>query len=150
MKLLKPILITVAILGIAGFLFWKFYINKDIANVSGSKADYTINASQLINEALANTAATNTKYANKLIVVDGKINLINATDSSSVISLGDSTTSTIICQVDARNNAGAKNLKEGAVVKIKGRFTGINDNRDPDPLLDLGITVELKDCSIEK
>ncbi len=148
MKFLKPLLLTGAILAIIGFLVWKFYVNKDIANVANTNADIKVTADNLIKEALANDTATATKYNNKTIEVDGKINLINSSDSSTVISLGDSTTSSIICQIDTRNNAAAKSLKEGANVKIKGRFTGINDNRDPDPLLDLGISVELKDCSI--
>ena len=150
MKFLKPLLFTATILAIAGFLFWKFYINKDIANVANTKADFSISAANLIKESLANDTAVSNKYFNKLIVVDGIVKLNNATDSSSVISLGDSTLNTIICQVDARNNAAAKVLKEGAPVKIKGRFTGITDSRDPDPILDLGISIQLKDCSIEK
>ncbi len=146
MKFLKPLVIIVAILSIAGFLVKKYYVDKKTTNVNDEKTEIKITAEQLLKEATTNDTATTKKYTNKILSINGIVKSIIPNDSASVVNLGDTTISTIICQVDTRNNATAKNLKEGTVISIKGRFTGISNDTD----LDLGYSVQLKDCSIEK
>jgi hypothetical protein len=150
MKWLKRILIAVIVLGIAGFLVWKFIINAPNPNLKDKKVDFTISANDLFKEISSGDTLIKTKYIDKIISVTGNIKNIMPSDST-VINIGDTTSmSTIQCQIDPRNNEAAKVLKENTVVTIKGKFAGI-DGDISDPLMaELGTTIVLNFCSIEK
>jgi tRNA_anti-like len=150
MKWLKRIAIAIVILGIAGFLVWKFVINAPNPNLKDKKADFTVSAIDLFKEISSGDTMVKTKYIDKIISITGNIKNIIPGDST-VINLGDTTSmSTIQCQIDPRNNEAAKALKENTMVTIKGKFAGI-DGDISDPLMaELGTTIVLNFCTVDK
>ncbi len=150
MKWLKRIVIAVVILGIAGFLVWKFFITAPNPNLKDKKADFTVSATDLFKEISSGDTMVKTKYIDKIISITGNIKNLIPGDST-VVNLGDTTSmSTIQCQIDPRNNDAAKMLKENTSVTIKGKFAGI-DGDISDPLMaELGTTIVLNFCAVEK
>jgi hypothetical protein len=153
MKWLKRILVVVLLLAIAGFLVWKYVINRNIANNKDAKPDYTISMQDLLKEFSNNDSATSKKYIGKLISVTGNVKEVLMSDSATTINLGDtSSNNTIVCQIDARNNAAAKLVKPNTQITVKGELAGIN-NQNTDPLfagmgVSLGTDFVFKYCSI--
>lgn len=110
----------------AGFMFIQQYLEKetfdDTANV---KADYTVNADALIKEFLTNDTATNKKYLDKVLVVNGNASAVNVLpDSTSTIKFEDSTGSYAIFSLEKTEIENVKNIKSGDVVSLKGVCSG--------------------------
>lgn len=88
------------------------------------KADYTVNATEFINEFVKNDTASNNKYREKIITVNGNASEIAATDSTATIKFADSTGSYVIFSFDKDHVAAVKKVKEGDAVSIKGSCSG--------------------------
>jgi hypothetical protein len=150
--MVKKIGILVALAAIAGFLVWKFYINKPVENVSNIKPAFsTIDYKALVTEINASDSVANAKYMDKVIAVKGIIKAMQLGDSASSVTIGEPENDIeIVCQIDVRNNTTAKNLKDGDSTVIKGKVTGIDNQRNPeDPEMGLGISFQMKDCTVE-
>jgi tRNA_anti-like len=139
--------LTILVIGlITGALVYKFYIQKPVADLTATKCDMSLSASEIVAHLSdADTSALN-KYNNKILSVSGIVLAIANDSSSTSITLGaDSVnTNTIICQGDARHNTEFAKLKTNDNVKIKGNCTGANIDE-----LGLGSTLQMKDCVIE-
>jgi hypothetical protein len=88
------------------------------------KADHTIDALQLINEFVSADSAANAKYREKVIVVNGIISELNATDSTATLSMADSTGSYAIFDFEKEQAVKVKALKTGHAVSVKGLCSG--------------------------
>jgi cytoskeletal protein RodZ len=148
MKLVKKLLGVLVVMGIIGFLVWKFYINADNKNLKNSKADFAIGTTQLIKEIDASDTGINKKYLDKIIEISGNVKSVEPSDSATLVTFGDTTSNTIIqCQIDARNNSLAAAIKPNTNVTIKGKVAGIS--KDSDPILaDLGATMVMNFCNL--
>ena len=89
------------------------------------KADYTLAADTLIREFLANDTATNKKYNDKMLVVNGRVSKIELLDdSTSTISFADSTGSYAIFSLEKNQYDRVKGIKQGDAVSLKGVCSG--------------------------
>lgn len=101
------------------------YYNKPHINVKESKADYTLSTINLIEEYQQNEGATDKKYSEHVLQVEGKIFEISAQQGNSVITLKDKgSESSVICQMIAEENNSILKLKKGDIIRIKGVCTG--------------------------
>lgn len=89
------------------------------------KADYTVSSDELIREFLANDTATNKKYIDKMLVVNGNAAAVEVLeDSTSTVKFADSTGSYAIFSLEKDQYEKTKALKQGDAVSLKGVCSG--------------------------
>jgi len=102
-----------------------YIMNETHTATENVKADYTVAAPELIKEFLANDTATNKKYLDKTMVVNGNTSAVNVlSDSTSTIRFEDSTGSYIIFSLEKKELDKVKNIKTGDPVSLKGVCSG--------------------------
>ena len=124
-KKLKSIILAVIIvtLAFAGGIWYVF--TQKFTDTTKEKADYTINAFDLINEFKKNDSLANKKYAEKIITVTGLVTEVEAADTTINIKMADTTSgSYAIFAFQQQNLTEAKAIKEGDKVSIKGSCSG--------------------------
>lgn len=112
---MKKILLIVAFLAAigAGLYFYAYHGHRDIAAES---ADFTVSVTQLSDEFAADATSSTTKYADKTLLVSGKVTAVDA--SSKTITLDNVLTASFSQLPD---------VSEGSQVKMKARFVGYDD-----------------------
>jgi len=124
-KKLKSIILAGIIIAVAfaGGIWYVF--TQKFTDTTKEKADYTINAFDLINEFKKNDSLANKKYAEKIITVTGLVTEVEAADTTVNIKMADTTSgSYAIFAFQQQNLAEAKAIKEGDKVSIKGSCSG--------------------------
>ena len=124
-KKLKSIILAVIIvtLAFAGGIWYVF--TQKFTDTEKEKADYTINAFDLIKEFKNNDSLANKKYAEKIITVTGLVTEVEAADTTVNIKMADTTSgSYAIFAFQQQNLTEAKAIKEGDKVSIKGSCSG--------------------------
>lgn len=118
----KKWLIAVFVLLLAGaaVLWYLFTLKYD--DTAGIKADYTVNAVDLIQEFRQDMKAANAKYSEKIIVVNGTVSAIEPADTTMNIKMIDTSRNGayIIFAFQQQHLAEAKAMKVGDQVSIKG------------------------------
>ena len=147
MKWIKRISILFVIGIVVALLIFKFVINKPTANLKNSTADYNFTASAFLNQLATADSNGIKKYNDKVIQITGLVKAVTPNDSATMVTLGDSTTNTIQCQIDTRNNETAKLIQPNTTVVIKGKMAGVAKEDDP-MLAELGINVVLNTCTL--
>ncbi len=143
--ILYVILSVLVIAGAAAIYIYKEYnrAHKDTAKL---KADYTVNATNFVNEFTGNEQAANKKYWDKIIHVDGFVKSVDKDDRGfySII-IGDTASmSSVRCSMDSIHNNEAATVKPGSMIGMKGICSGFN----ADELL--GSDVILVRCVIDQ
>ncbi len=120
-KILYSIII-IALLG-AGAIWYIF--SEKFSDTSEMKADFTVNALDLIDEFEKNDSLANKKYAEKMIVVNGMVSEVEAADTTVNLKMIDTTSGNyIIFAFQQQHREDAKKIKEGDQVSIKGSCSG--------------------------
>ena len=133
--------IVVIIALAAGYGWYQF--NRKVQGLANVRADFSVNATDLIKEFVSSEDAANKKYLNKILAVKGTVK--NVESAQSTIVLGDtSDMSGVRCVIDSTANSTIGSLQKGAVITIKGAITGFN--KDETGLL--GSDVQLNRCVI--
>lgn len=123
--LLKKILTVVFILAILGAGAVWYIFNEKFTDTSEVKADFTINALDLIHDFEKNDSLANRKYSEKIIIVNGMVSEVEAADTTVNIKMADSSSgSYVIFAFQQQHLADAKNIKTGEQVSIKGSCSG--------------------------
>lgn len=102
----------------------KSQVEEKTAATNTLKADFTVDALQLIHEFVNADSAANAKYREKVLVVNGIISELNATDSTATLSMADSTGSYAIFDFEKAQAPKVKALKAGDKVSVKGLCSG--------------------------
>lgn len=103
----------------------KYIMAETHAATENVKADYTLNSVDLIKEFLANGTATNKKYLDKTLVVNGNTSAVEIlADSTSTIRFADSTGSYAIFSLEKSELPRVKNIKTGDAVSLKAVCSG--------------------------
>ena len=113
--------ITIVIgIGAAWYIFTKTFTDTTI-----EKAVFTVNAISFIKEFETDVATSNKKYAEQIIIVNGRIAAIENADTTVNIKMSDNTTgSYAIFAFQAKDMGRVKQLKEGDSVSVKGSCSG--------------------------
>jgi hypothetical protein len=125
MKRWKKILLIICTLGLIGGGYGWYLYNKKPADVRTLKADFSMNAKDLLDAYNKDETAANAKYADKTIEVSGKIAEIKVEDSTCNVTLdtGDPLAA-ISCSFYNEEAATVKKAQVGQEVSIKGMCTG--------------------------
>ena len=122
---LKKLLIIVSVLLVAGGIGIYLIFTEKFEDTDKQTASFTVNSDELIKEFQQNDSAANKKYAEKIILVNGKIAETEAADTTVNIKMIDTLTgSYIIFAFQEQHIKEAKQLKEGDMVSIKGSCSG--------------------------
>ena len=122
---LKKLLILTLIILVAGGIGIYLIFTEKFEDTGKQAAVFTVTADELIKEFQQNDSAANKKYAEKIILVNGKIAETEAADSTINIKMMDTLTgSYIIFAFQEQHIKEAKQLKEGDMVSIKGSCSG--------------------------
>ena len=115
-------LLVIALLG-AGSIWYIF--SEKFSDTKETKADFTVDALDLIHEFEKNDNLANKKYAEKMIVVNGMVSEVEAADTTVNIKMVDTTSGAyIIFAFQQQHREEAKKIKEGDQVVIKGSCSG--------------------------
>ncbi len=122
---LKKIFLIILVLVVVGGIGIYLIFTEKFEDTGKQEAVYTIAANDLIKEFQQNDSAANKKYAEKIILVNGKIAETEAADTTVNIKMVDTLTgSYIIFAFQQQHLNDAKQLKEGDIVSIKGSCSG--------------------------
>jgi hypothetical protein len=139
----KKIIIAVILLAViaGGMYAWREY-TRPVKGLDSVDADYTVQATVLLQEFMTNETTANQKYLNKIVAVSGLVKDVDTTGGSWIIVLGDTADmSSVRCIMNPVNNAEAPlaAVQKGAAITVKGAVTGFK--KDETGLL--GSDVEL-------
>lgn len=119
-----PLLVIASAVGI--YIFKEYNrVHKDTAKL---KPDYTLKAEDLVKEFETNEQASNKKYWDKVILVDGVVKQVEKDDKGfySVV-LGDTASmSSVRCSIDSLHGNEAATVQQGSTIAVKGICTGFN------------------------
>lgn len=103
----------------------KYVMAETFTSTNNIKADFTVNANDLIREFISNDTAANNKYREKIIVVNGKTTQVERlSDSTTTIQFADSTGSYIVFSFEKEQYEQVKEIKTGEEVSLKGSCSG--------------------------
>jgi tRNA_anti-like len=103
----------------------KMVMSETHAATEHIKADYSVTAEALIHEFLTNDTATNKKYMDKVLVVNGNASAVEILDdSTTTIKFADSTGSYAIFSLEKNQYEKTKQIKQGDTVSLKGVCSG--------------------------
>lgn len=102
-----------------------YIMNETHTATENVKAEYTLTATDLLKEFIANDTSSNKKYLDKTMVVNGNVSAVDLlADSTSTIKFEDSTGSYIIFSLEKKEIEQIKNIKSGDPVSLKGVCSG--------------------------
>ena len=145
----KPLIIISIVLVLAAVAIYAYReYHRTNTNLVEVAPDYTVEATALVNEFLANDTAAYNKYRNKILAVQGMVKAVDNVDGDCTVVLGDTVemASSVRCLLDSAHAATGSSFKRGNRVTIKGAITGFK--KDDTGLL--GSDVELNRCVVEK
>lgn len=120
-KKYKKWLIALLVLAVAGAVAIWYIFNLKYDDTAAVKADFTVNAMDFIKEFKQDMKAANTKYSEKIIVVNGTVSAVEMADTTANIKMIDTTNGAyIIFAFQQQHLQEAKAMKAGEVVSIKG------------------------------
>ncbi len=103
----------------------KYIMSETHSATENVKADYTVNSVDLIKEFLSNDTATNKKYREKMLVVNGNVSIVDIRDdSTSNVKFADTTGYFINISLEKDQFDKVKNIKPGDPVSLKGVCSG--------------------------
>lgn len=113
---------AIAVIG-AGVIYYVF--TEKFTDTNEVKADFTVNALDLIHEFEKNDSLANKKYSEKIIVVNGMVSEVEGADTTVNIKMADTTSgSYVIFAFQQQHRNQAKSIKTGDSVSIKGSCSG--------------------------
>lgn len=103
----------------------KYIMGETHQDTNKSKADYTLKATDLIGEFSSNDTAANTRYREKIIIVDGVVSQVEVQYDSTVnLKFIDTTKYFINFSIDKTEFEKTKNIKPGDLIFVKGSCSG--------------------------
>lgn len=99
-------------------------VSEKTAATDTLKANFTKDALKLIQEFVTADSASNATYREQVMVVEGTVSELNATDSTATLSMADSTGSYVIFDFEKAAAKEVQVIKVGAKVSVKGVCSG--------------------------
>ncbi len=124
----KYILLTVVAVGLIGAGIGLKMFFKPHADVSKLKADFVVNAPDLLSEFEKDETAATTKYGEKVLEITGKLAAKNQLPNGAELLVLEDEMQGISCQLDSAwtvdNQSAIEELAAGNQVKVKGVCKG--------------------------
>lgn len=125
--LVKKLLIgSVALLLIGGGIGW-YVFTKGFDDTATIEADYTVQAAAFLEEFRVNGALNkeaNTKYAEKIIAVNGRVSSVEAADTTLNLKIENTEGAYIAFAFQQKDQQAVHQIKAGDSVTIKGSCNG--------------------------
>jgi hypothetical protein len=99
-------------------------VSEKTAATDSLKATFNKDALQLIHEFVTADSASNAAYREQVMVVEGLVSELNATDSTATLSMADSTGSYVIFDFEKTAAKSVQSFQVGDRVKVKGVCSG--------------------------
>ena len=115
----KKILLIVCAIAICIIGYGWYMYNKPVASIEHKSSDFTLTASQIIQEYEKDEAVANTKFLDKIIEVEGTVGKIQ---NNNIYLITDNPLSSIICEMSEEQLLSG--IKEGDNIHLKGVCTG--------------------------
>jgi hypothetical protein len=113
-----------AIVIVLAGVYWYVATDK-FADTSSRKPAFTLNALDFIHEFQQNLQSANAKYADKIIVLNGRVSAIETADTTANIKIVDPASgSYVIFAFQQQHISEAKAVKEGDSISIKASCSG--------------------------
>lgn len=80
----KKIWVSIGVLVLIGAAVYIYIATEKFAGTKGVKEDFTMNATELMQEFRADNVAANAKYAEKIVIVHGRVSELESPDTASV------------------------------------------------------------------
>lgn len=127
-KIIRYILIALLVIIAAAALYIYKEYNRTHKDTTRLKADYSLSATDLIKEFETNEQASNKKYTDKVVRVDGEVKDILRDDKGFYsLVLGDTASlSSVRCSIDSVHSQEAAAVKKGERIAVKGICSGFN------------------------
>ncbi len=126
-KILKFVLIIIGIGIVVGGSVGLYLFNKPARNVQNTKTDFSLNASDLVAEYLADSKIANDKYLaengdSKVLEITGTVAKISEDFNHQIVILlqSDSDKAGVSCTFTAETNSHTQSVKVGDTATIKG------------------------------
>lgn len=146
------IVLGLGILIVGGTIFYMF--NMPHRDVTSSKTDYQLQASEIVAEYLADPAKANEKYLDaegesKILEISGVIASVSTdfNDQKVILLKGENADAGVTCTFTKETNSSVANLKEGQRISVKGV---IRSGASYDEDLEMYENVILDKCSLIK
>jgi tRNA_anti-like len=121
----KKILFAGVVLLIAGIGAAWYIFTDTFSDTSKEKAAYTLNALDFIKEFQQNDSASNKKYAEQIITINGRVTEVEQVDTTVNIKMADTTTgSYVIFAFQQQDAVNVKKVKQGDSISVKGSCSG--------------------------
>ena len=118
--LIIGLVLLIAAVGVAWYIF-----TDTFTDTAKEKATYTFNALDFIKEFQQNDSASNKKYAEQIITINGRVTEAEQADTTVNIKMADTATgSYIIFAFQQQDAANVKKVKQGDSISIKGSCSG--------------------------
>ena len=118
---MKKVLITLILFGFIGAAGGIYLFNKPLESIESMKSIYTIKASELLAAFEEDESIANSKFLDKVIEVEGKVEKVENTEGKTTIYLNaDNPMSSIIFQLEKSSSK----IKPGEIATFKGICTG--------------------------
>lgn len=146
-KILRNIVLAFLVLAmVVAFYGYREY-NRKNESLADQKADFLVNAQELIIEFSVNEKIATTKYSGKILEVKGLIKKVEQDEKGYfTVVVGDTASlSSVRCSIDSSFSKHTTGLQAHAAVFIKGMCTGFNADE-----MGLGADVLLNRCVIKK
>lgn len=99
-------------------------VSEKTAATDSLKATFNKDALQLIHEFVTADSASNAAYREQVMVIEGLVSELNATDSTATLSMADSTGSYVIFDFEKTAAKSVQSFQVGDRVKVKGVCSG--------------------------
>ncbi|MDA8886241.1 OB-fold putative lipoprotein [Bacteroidia bacterium] len=144
----RPILLFIALLVLGAVYYAYKSYNKPHTNVEETAAAESLTAANLFDAFDRDETAAMTKYADKVIQVNGSIFQIDLSNDAEpqVVLQGNSDNGYIRCGFKSSEADKVKTLNDNATLNVKGLCKGFNSSEDLDLLADKDVV--LSNCTI--
>ncbi len=143
---MKKIIIGLLVLALLGGVYvWFFVYNKPHKDIANSEAEIKVEASVLVQDFARNLDSAKMKYADKVVEITGKADLINTDDSISTIGFNEDLNYYISVELLGVEKTELEKIKPGDEVTVKALFVGFLEE---DVTMDLPNEIQLKKGSL--
>jgi hypothetical protein len=120
---MKKILVLVCITVLIGGLYAIYLFNKKPLDTRTESPDYEVSASQLVAAFLDDEEKSTQKFADKILLISGKVTEIDPASATIFLESDDPITS-VACNIYTDDSIQFIKIKKGDWVRIKGKCTG--------------------------
>lgn len=152
-KIIRNLLILVGAIILAGGAVGLYMFNMPHRDVGATKTDYTLSATDIVEEYLQDSHSANDKYLkedgdSKILEIKGKIASISTdfNDQKVILLKNENAKAGVTCTFTKETNQSVENLKTGQVITVKGV---IRSGASYDEDLEMYENVNLEKCSLK-